>query len=122
MLLCKANTEEMSGNKKFSCPVCAAKLPFSYALRISDGKRYVCERCHTHLVPKTDNVIYIRVAIIAATFILALVYSRVVFDYYGFERTLQASVVHFVTLVAFYLGLTYFSIVRVVRMKKMEDQ
>jgi len=114
------NAVKMSVEKKFSCPVCGTKLPFSYALRIADGKRHVCERCHTHLVPKTDNVIYIRVAIIAVTFILALVYGKVVFDYYGFERSILASFIHFAVLIVFYLGLTYFAIVRVVRMKKLE--
>lgn len=114
------NAVTMSVEKKFSCPVCGAKVPFSYAMRIADDKRHVCERCHTHLIPKTNNVIYIRICTVIATLIFVLVYSKVVFGLYGVERTFMASLIHLAATAAFYFVLTYFGIVRVVVMKKLE--
>lgn len=111
----------MSVEKKFCCPVCGEKVPFSYAIRIADGKRHVCEKCHTHLVPKTDNVIRIRIGVIIATLVFVLVYSKVVFDVYMVERSFVTSLLHLVTSAAFFLALTYFAIVRVVVMKRFEE-
>ena len=120
-LLNNRNAVKMSSEKKFSCPVCGAKVPFTYAMRIADDKRHVCERCHTHLVPKTNNVIYIRICTVIATLIFVLVYSKVVFGLYGVERTFLASLIHLAATAAFYFALTYFAIVRVVVMKKLEQ-
>lgn len=111
----------MSVEKKFCCPVCGAKVPFSYALRIADGKRHECGQCRASLVPKTDNVIYFRIGCVIATLVFVLAYSKVVFGIYGFEHNLIGSLIHLAASVAFYLGLSYLAIVRVVVMKKWEE-
>jgi hypothetical protein len=43
-----------------------------------------------------------------------------VFGLYGVERTFVAMLLHLAATAAFYFALTYFAIVRVVVMKKLE--
>jgi predicted RNA-binding Zn-ribbon protein involved in translation (DUF1610 family) len=106
-------------DKSFRCPACGEKIPFSYSFKISDYKRVICKGCGKPLVPKTDNVIFRRVAIIIAALAFVVLYSKLVFGYLEVERTLVASLLHLVASAMFYLLLCYLFVVRVVKMKEL---
>ena len=110
----------MINEKKFSCPTCGTAVAFSYAITIADGKRYVCKRCGTHLIPATNNVIYYRLTAITLTLLFALTYSYAVFGLMGYPRVFVSQLVMLLAAAAFYLLATYLLVVRVVRMKAVE--
>lgn len=106
--------------KPFTCPKCGEKVIFSYSVSISDDKRYICRKCGTHLVPATRNVIYLRLGVVALTFVFALISGYLLFIKMAMPRTLTVQLCLMAAIVLFYLIVDYLMIVRVVRMKILE--
>lgn len=111
----------MENEKKYTCPHCGAKVSWGYAVTIADNKRYVCQHCGTHLVPKTDNIVFYRIGTIILTLVFLLAYNYLVFNKTGVERYLPSQVLMLLSTAAFYLLVLYLMIIRVVAMKRYGD-
>lgn len=111
----------MEKEKKYSCPQCGTKVSLGYAFTIADNKRYVCQKCGTHSVPKTDNIVYYRIATIILTLVFMLAYNHVVFTKMEVERYLPNQLIMLAATAAFYLTVVYLLIIRVVAMKRFGD-
>lgn len=107
-------------SRSFVCPQCGQKISFKYALTIVDGKRYVCNKCQTHLIPQTTNVIYRRFTAIIIALAFAIASSSYVFNMLKLERTLLYQSALFVAIVGVYLLSIYLLVVRTVKMKPIE--